>query len=95
MEGIFGRAKRRFSLGRLLTRRPDTSATSIALIIIVLNLERILRIFCCFIRLVRIRHQTKVHSLLSIVAQGANGLPKVAQACFNYHTKAMGRLVVQ
>ena len=42
MEGIFGRAKRRFSLKQLLTRRSDTSATTIAMIFIVMNLEQIL-----------------------------------------------------
>ena len=95
MEGLFGRAKRRFNLGRLLTRRADTSATSIALIMLVMNLERILNLFCRFIRLARLRHQAKMHSLWCIVAEITNGLRRIAQVCFNHHTKAMGRLVVQ
>ena len=52
MEGIFGRAKRRFSLKQLMTRRPDTSATTIAMIFIVMNLERIL---CAFYQNTRVR----------------------------------------
>lgn len=50
MEGIFGRCKRRFGLSRLLTRLPKTSATVIALVMIVLNLETIvLRSFLGYI----------------------------------------------
>lgn len=44
VEGIFGRAKRRFGLRQLLTRRSDTSETTIAMIFIVMNLERILHV---------------------------------------------------
>jgi len=95
VEGIFGRAKRRFSLGRLLTRRADTSATSIALIMIVMNLERILSLFCGFICLAWLRNQAVMYSLFGIVAQVTNGLRRIAQGCFNHHAKAMGRLVVQ
>lgn len=95
MEGIFGRAKRRFSLGRLLTRRADTSATSIALIMIVMNLERILSLFCRLIRLVRLRHQVNVHSTQSTAVHATNCWNMIAQACLNNHTKTPGRLAVQ
>ena len=95
IEGIFGRAKRRFSLGRLLTRRADTSATSIALIMIVMNLERILKLFCGFIFQGQLRHQAKTHALLDIITHLTNGLCKIAQVWLTHHTKIMGRLVVQ
>jgi hypothetical protein len=42
IEGVFGRCKRRFGLSRILTRLPQTSACSIALVMIILNLERII-----------------------------------------------------
>jgi len=42
VEGKFGQAKRRFSLGRVLTRLPHTSKTTIALVFLVINLEKAL-----------------------------------------------------
>ena len=46
MEGVFGVTKRRYGLKRILTRLPSTSATTIAMVMIILNLEKIiLRLF--------------------------------------------------
>ena len=42
VEGKFGQAKRRFSLSRVLTRLPHTSKTTIALVFLVINLEKAL-----------------------------------------------------
>jgi len=48
IEGKFGQGKRRFSLGRVMTKLPDTSETAIALTFLVMNLstglERISRV---------------------------------------------------
>ena len=49
IEGIFGRGKRRFGLKRLLTRLTNTSENVIALVMIVMNLERIIRLFILFL----------------------------------------------
>lgn len=52
IEGKFGQGKRRFSLGRIMTKLPETSETVMATIFIVMNLERWLKklffalIFC-------------------------------------------------
>jgi hypothetical protein len=42
IEGVFGQAKRRFSMDRIMARLPETGASVIALILFVQNLERIL-----------------------------------------------------
>lgn len=42
VEGKFGNAKRKYGLNRIMAKRADTSETTIAIIILVLNLERIL-----------------------------------------------------
>ena len=47
IEGKFGQAKRRFSLGRVMTKLPETSETSIALTFLVMNLVKLLRQFYC------------------------------------------------
>ena len=50
IEGKFGQAKRRFSLGRVMAKLAQTAQTSIAITFLVLNLERWLRclhLFCC------------------------------------------------
>jgi hypothetical protein len=50
IEGKFGQGKRRFSLGRLMTKLACTSETAIALCFLVMNLEKWLRaIFLCLI----------------------------------------------
>ena len=41
VEGKFGTAKRRYGLNRILTKRKETSETTIALIILVMNLEKL------------------------------------------------------
>ncbi len=43
VEGKFGQAKRRFSLGRIMTKLASTSAAQISLSFLVMNLERALR----------------------------------------------------
>jgi len=45
VEGKFGQAKRRFSLGRIMTKLASTSAAQISLSFLVMNLERALRQF--------------------------------------------------
>lgn len=46
IEGIFGRAKRRWSLNRIMAKLAGTSATVIALVFLVMNLEAILLPLC-------------------------------------------------
>jgi hypothetical protein len=49
IEGKFGQGKRRFSLGRVMTKLPHTSLTAIALTFLVMNLSTLLlRLFCGF-----------------------------------------------
>jgi transposase, IS5 family len=43
VEGVIGRAKNRYSLGRILSKRADTSVTGIALVFPVMNLDTLLR----------------------------------------------------
>ena len=43
VEGKFGVAKRKYSLGRIMTKLRETSETTIALIFMIINLEKILR----------------------------------------------------
>jgi transposase, IS5 family len=43
IEGKFGQGKRRFSLGRIMTKLEETSRTSIAIILLVMNLSRLLK----------------------------------------------------
>ncbi len=45
VEGKFGQAKRRFSLGRIMTKLASTSAAQISLSFLVMNLEKSLRQF--------------------------------------------------
>lgn len=51
IEGKFGEGKRRFSLGRVMTKLSDTSETAIAITFLVMNLSallrQVLRIFLC------------------------------------------------
>ena len=44
VEGVLGRGKRGFSLARVMAKRADTSASAIAIVFLVMNLETILRI---------------------------------------------------
>lgn len=43
IEGKFGQAKRRFSLGRIMAKLSDTAESSIAITFLVINLEQLLR----------------------------------------------------
>lgn len=43
IEGVFGRAKTRYSLSRIMAKRQDTSQTAIALAFLVMNLDTLLR----------------------------------------------------
>ena len=49
IEGKFGQAKRRFSLGRVMAKLAQTAQTTIAVTILVLNLERWLRCLWAFL----------------------------------------------
>ena len=49
IEGKFGQAKRRFSLGRIMSKLSGTAETSIAITFLVMNLQLLLRQFFCFI----------------------------------------------
>jgi len=53
VEGKFGQAKRRFSLGRVMAKLADTSAAQISLSFLVMNLELALRLF--FLSLIFVR----------------------------------------
>jgi len=48
IEGKFGEAKRRFSLGRVMTKLSGTSKTAIAITFLVMNLSTLLRQFFAF-----------------------------------------------
>ena len=54
IEGKFGQAKRRFSLGRIMAKLSDTAESSIAITFLVINLEQLLQqlfiLFFCFVR---------------------------------------------
>jgi hypothetical protein len=50
IEGGFGTAKRRYGMNRIMARLQETSETSISLVILVMNLEKILK--CIFVRIV-------------------------------------------
>lgn len=43
IEGKFGQGKRRFNLNKIMTKLPDTSATAIAIIFLVINLSTLLK----------------------------------------------------
>ena len=45
IEGKFGIGKRRFTLNKIMTKLPSTSATTIAIIFLVMNLSVLLREF--------------------------------------------------
>ena len=49
IEGKFGQAKRRFSLGRVMAKLAHTAQTVIAITFLVLNLERWLRCLLAFL----------------------------------------------
>ena len=50
IEGKFGEAKRRYGLNRVMTRQADSSETTIAMIVLVMNLKKALRdLFCVFL----------------------------------------------
>jgi len=61
IEGKFGQAKRRFSLSRIMSKLAQTSETTIAIIFLVMNLEKILKIFYLFfIRCLRIINRSDI-----------------------------------
>ena len=49
IEGKFGQAKRRFSLGRIMAKLSNTAETSIAITFLVMNLELLLKQFLIFL----------------------------------------------
>ncbi|WP_425277202.1 IS5 family transposase [Salinispira pacifica] len=59
VEGTFGRAKRRYSMGRLMTKLAETSESQVAMIMLVMNLEKIRKdLFYVFI--IAIRRSRKI-----------------------------------
>lgn len=52
VEGKFGNGKRRYGLDRIMAKRKDTSETTIGMIVLVMNLEKIIRdlLFVFFIQ---------------------------------------------
>ncbi|WP_425277196.1 IS5 family transposase [Salinispira pacifica] len=63
VEGTFGRAKRRYSMGRLMTKLAETSESQVAMIMLVMNMEKIRKdLFYVFIiAMLRSRKITKSH----------------------------------
>lgn len=55
IEGKFGEAKRRFSLGRVMTKLSETSKTAIAITFLMMNFLTLLRqffaFFCIYLRI--------------------------------------------
>ena len=47
IEGKFGQGKRRFTLNKIMSKLPSSSATTIAIIFLVMNLSTLLREFLC------------------------------------------------
>jgi transposase, IS5 family len=50
IEGGFGTAKRKYGMNRIMAKLQNTSETSIAMIVLVMNLEKMLRDICVFIK---------------------------------------------
>ena len=75
IEGVFGRAKRAYSLSRIMAKRADTAHTSIALAFLVMNLDTMLRhLFCLLSRLAFLLAQrlpTPPHSLIAVSSGSA------------------------
>jgi hypothetical protein len=75
IEGKFGQAKRRFSLGRVMAKLAHTAQTSIAITVLVLNLERWLRCLFVFllwlfaVPLMRIEHSDLLQPSLNRVSR--------------------------
>ena len=61
IEGKFGQGKRRFGLGHIMTKLAETSETAIAITILVINLERLLRplIFVFYFCLMLLERRSK------------------------------------
>jgi hypothetical protein len=47
VEGKFGEGKRKYSLGKIMMKLAKTSETAIVLSLIVMNLEKFLRVLLC------------------------------------------------
>ncbi len=75
IEGVFGRAKRAYSLSRIMAKRADTAETVIALAFLVMNLDTMLRhLFCLFSRvLYRATHRasTPPRSVIPVLSGSA------------------------
>lgn len=62
IEGKFGIAKRKYSLGKIMAKLAETSETAITMVFIVMNLERILKkIFCCVNNVLQIFTEWRVY----------------------------------
>jgi hypothetical protein len=69
IEGKFGQGKRRFSLSRIMCKLSQTSETAIAIVFLVMNLEKLLRLallyfFCLFMGSFYVRKKDKNSALL-------------------------------
>lgn len=53
VEGRFGIGKRRYGLDKIMTKLKATSETSIALIILMMNLDRLIHFLCSFLLMIR------------------------------------------
>ena len=58
IEGKFGQEKRRFGLGRVMTKLSQTSETSIGLTFLVINLVKLLRQFFCLFLCQKLKNYT-------------------------------------
>ena len=75
IEGVFGRAKRAYSLSRIMAKRADTAQTSIALVFLVMNLDTMLRhLFCllwCLLFPSTQRLPTLPRSVIAVISRPA------------------------
>jgi IS5 family transposase len=78
IEGVFGRAKRAYSLSRIMAKRADTAQTSIALAFLVMNLDTMLRHLLCLLRWMVFplagRRQTPPHSFIAVSSGSASSI---------------------
>jgi len=74
IEGKFGQAKRRYGIGRVMTKLASTSETAISLCFLVMNLERWLKaiFLCLFFK------EQKSNSEVKIVTCNCTRAPKIA-----------------
>ena len=97
IEGKFGEAKRRFSLGRVMTKLDNTSETGIAITFLVMNLSALLRqafwlffglfhnnnLWSCFLRLIISKNYTlSKKDEETLYDQGDRKFTHLSKCCF-------------